>query len=204
MCRWTIRVLCWLALGAVVNVGVVLVSMWWRLQFMRTRSLHGNAAITRLQEWPLGTYAGETWPQPEAEFEYTIWGWTRRIDISRSTVYQMYIDSFGWPMRCVQRVLTVDDEHGVQVCWEGVLLDKSPWWRIDQGDVCDYLPTVPLYRGLAADVLFFAGLIGSVWLGPGQLRRSCRRRKGLCIHCSYPVGDPAKPCSECGRLPTPR
>ena len=61
------------------------------------------------------------------------------------------------------------------------------------------LPTRPVPTGFALNTLFYALPISLLWLAPGQFRRWHRRRKGLCIHCAYPVADPAKPCPECGK-----
>ena len=68
------------------------------------------------------------------------------------------------------------------------------------------MPSRPLLLGFAADTMFYGGLLAMVWYSPGTFRRWHRRRKGLCVHCAYPIADPASPCSECGKphsSPTP-
>jgi hypothetical protein len=59
------------------------------------------------------------------------------------------------------------------------------------------LPLLPLWPGFAINTIFYAAILWVVFFVPGKLRRTLRRRRGLCPACAYQIG--ASPvCTECG------
>ena len=59
------------------------------------------------------------------------------------------------------------------------------------------LPVRPIWPGLAANTLFYAGVSWLLICGP-FLRRVIRVKRGRCPACAYPMG-PSDVCSECGK-----
>jgi hypothetical protein len=60
------------------------------------------------------------------------------------------------------------------------------------------LPLRPIWPGFAINTVFYAAMLWVVFAGPGKLRRTIRRRRGLCPACAYPVGT-SPVCTECGK-----
>lgn len=60
-------------------------------------------------------------------------------------------------------------------------------------------PYSPIWPGLVANTLFWAGLWGAAIFVPGILRRRHRRKRGLCVACGYDLSASAGACPECGR-----
>jgi len=63
------------------------------------------------------------------------------------------------------------------------------------------LPYRPLWRGYLLNSLVWTLPIFVIMLLPSPIRRSLRRRRGLCPACAYDLrATPAgSPCPECGR-----
>lgn len=59
------------------------------------------------------------------------------------------------------------------------------------------LPTRPIWWAFTLDVVFWSAILTAATWGPGSLRRSRRRRRGLCLHCAYPLRSLGI-CPECG------
>ena len=207
MRRWPLRVLCWLALGAAANVAVA----WGLANRENVRPI--ETRHRRASEWPEAVYTRTNWPPPTGGIsDAECRGASYRFATASPLVdtlghWSMSIEMYGWPVRSVRQVVTVEMPNvGVRAVQTGYECIRSPlnlpalaaagWSR--------YLPIHPLWPGFALNTLFYAVPIGLLWLAPGTIRRSYRRRHHLCIHCSYPVGDPAKPCSECGKFQSSR
>ena len=58
------------------------------------------------------------------------------------------------------------------------------------------LPTRPIWRGLLIDIAFYGVIAYLLLFVPRQVRRTLRRRRGLCVKCAYPVSEGT--CPECG------
>ena len=208
MRRWTLRVLCWLALGAVVNVGVA----WGAALYFGQPDRLGR-------KW----HSAPDWPAPDlapSDYPHALW----RCDIPavactmsvhtanwRETstfvfyfrrddyAHEQYLSACGWPARCLQQIWV-----GRGTKFETPWSRRLPGWFATRRDPNAVVPIMLIPAGFVINTLFYALPIALLWLAPCQFRRWHRRRHHLCVHCAYPVADHAKPCSECGNLPTTR
>jgi hypothetical protein len=63
-----------------------------------------------------------------------------------------------------------------------------------------FLPLRPIWPGFAMNSIFYAAILWGLLLGPGMVKRTLRRRRGLCPACAYPTwgGGTSPVCTECG------
>ena len=59
------------------------------------------------------------------------------------------------------------------------------------------VPYRVLWPGFAINTIFYAAILWVVFFAPGRIRRTIRRRRGLCPACAYPIGT-SPICTECG------
>lgn len=62
-----------------------------------------------------------------------------------------------------------------------------------------WIPTKPLWTGLAGNTALYAGGWWLLLCGPFALRRLIRARRGRCPRCGYDLTDSPGACPECGR-----
>ena len=79
----------------------------------------------------------------------------------------------------------------------GIEIPKSPW-RLGGSTYPRVLPLRPIWLGFAVNTAFYAVVIWLLSGGTFKVRRSIRKKRGLCPKCAYPVGD-SSVCTECGR-----
>lgn len=119
----------------------------------------------------------------------------------------------GFPFRALYAVRSADASGGLDwIClyptvtdpWRGALVfpgwTSSHLWTHD-GRI---LPLTPLWPGLVADTLFWAGLIHAAPPLMMSTRRRWRLRRSLCPHCAYDLRARPhvnSPCPECGKTP---
>ena len=63
------------------------------------------------------------------------------------------------------------------------------------------LPVRPLWPGFAINTIFYAAILWMVFFIPGMVKRTLRRRRGLCSACAYDLrgrGANSQICPECG------
>ena len=208
MRRWTLRVLCWLVIGAVVNVAVIWSGIWFVMPF--GWDAHGMKKGPT-QEWLIPAYASNNWPPPYFGDEWWVPGFTRQDVFTRAVPpdpeaqYFQIIESFGWPARSLRVVLTKDGSETTPVyaVREGWLLVSTPQeWHKTR----DCLPMHPIWPGFLWDAMFYGALSAFSWHGPGQVRRWRRRGKGPghCAKCGYDLTGlaPGNKCPECGKAST--
>ena len=65
------------------------------------------------------------------------------------------------------------------------------------------LPLLPLSSGFAINTIFYAAILWLLFFAPDAVRRTIRRRRGLCPACAYPIGT-SPVCTECGAVVEPR
>lgn len=139
----------------------------------------------------------------------------RSNDFQRTTV----VDARGWPLVSMcWRTIWGDDNRGYGsgvggyskrpgiianaligygYLEDGLLIDNSksnPESILYENNV---LPTRPLWPGFAINTIFYAIILCLVFAAPVTFRRWCRKKKGLCPRCAYPVGG-SDVCTECG------
>jgi hypothetical protein len=104
------------------------------------------------------------------------------------------VGAYGWPAVCLI-------SHSA---WDGAgqVRDADLWITPEWlGPVAGLrLPLCPLARGMTIDMAFFAGGWALLLVGAPMLRRTLRRRRGLCPACGYILAGTAAPaCPECGQ-----
>jgi hypothetical protein len=75
------------------------------------------------------------------------------------------------------------------------LAATRPWFaRIWPNPV---VPLRPIWPGFALDTAFYGTLAFLLWSAPRFVKRTRRRRRGLCVVCGYDLRGMQK-CPECG------
>lgn len=121
---------------------------------------------------------------------------TRRAELWRA----------GWPCRAVWGICDLDTgaSRGA-VTIEGHASTKGPIGLNLPTGTATYPPRLLPYRvrpiGFAINTLIYAILFASLRAFAVRLRRSARRRRGLCESCSYSLAGIGEmvPCPECGQ-----
>ena len=192
-----------LLLGAVVNYAVA----WW----LTVRHWDGLVASERLgPEFVQLTCDGRrVWDrymqdgtQPQSESQSSTWGSTLvsvrgKIDSAALTKWLAgsmpdsgYVQPIvtelraGWPFRSTT---------GAQINSRFVGLLPVRGRRVWS----TYLPLIPVWPGLIANVATYATVLWLLMYGLSALRRFLRVRRGLCPKCAYPIGE-SSVCTECG------
>jgi len=128
-----------------------------------------------------------------------------------------YVAAYGWPLRALAVELWVRDvppeRTGGGAGYEEFLRGAVviPGGRLRRSGMMGeddlWLPLLPLWRGLIANVLFYASLVLVLRRGFVLLRGRRRRRRGRCWWrggCGYDLtGLHAATCPECGRPVAP-
>jgi len=104
----------------------------------------------------------------------------------------------GWPCRCL-RVFVIPNRDGVHRLVGGAALKTSGPDNLlgfsKQGEI---LPTLPIWKGLLANALFFGMILYLVPTIYRSARSRWRRSRGLCQSCGYVLSDVMRICPECG------
>ena len=226
MRRWTLRVLCWLALGAVVNVAVAWAGacLFEPSRDVTSQFFRGDDLENPLS-WPLPRYGSLEFQHPNTVAQMRRFirgdieagahsvrvpafdeatGLAREVPTSPN-YFLMDVQSFGFPCLALRGVRsgyflesTRAPESVQTVGWLAV-----PRWIVRSSIPDPGVPYLVLPMGFAVNTGVYAAVLAVLSLS-AEVRRWHRRRHHLCIRCACPVADPAKPCSECGRLPTTR
>ncbi len=114
----------------------------------------------------------------------------------------------GLPFRCLHR-----ERHRVEAWTElyfplslDMFYEDEPWTNglamptffHLRYDYIRRFPVRPMWPGFALNTLIYSGLVFTILLAPGVVRRSFRARSNRCIECGYMLLD-AQRCTECGR-----
>ena len=113
------------------------------------------------------------------------------------------VDARGWPFLSLWGGLRTP-KRGRQAFRDGIpiqLTTESCWAIVlDEGTSApdgEWLPLRPLFPGFAINTIFYAAVLWVLFAVPGRVRRWRRIKRGVCVHCAYPVGS-SSVCSECG------
>jgi hypothetical protein len=96
----------------------------------------------------------------------------------------------GWPWR--------------QWCWSAAFqgfsrqLDERDAVRIRWDGENYFFGSRPIWPGLLANAAFYGVLVWGLWCAPGAIRRTVRRRWGVCVRCGYDLRGGGARCPECG------
>jgi hypothetical protein len=109
-------------------------------------------------------------------------------------------DGRGWPWLSMQSEwsIVVDANQPVEAIRRGIELKTWPWRTSGGSTRKRMLPTEPIWPGFPINTIFYAAILWLLFFAPGALRRTIRRRRGLCPACAYPIGS-SEICTECGK-----
>ncbi len=209
----------YLVIGALLTPTVTWAAHWtfgWRSEWVVARDGRYVAGTTpKAIEWPHAVPAD--WPKSADGFQHTATFWADDAKYDYLTAHRVHVldaprfepdvreltkHSEGLPFRCLQSWREREFEFGA--LGRAARLHSSGEWA---GNLPlafpDSLPFVPLWPGFALNTIFYAALAWGLWQVPLAIRRSRRRRNGLCVRCGYDftgltVGSP---CPECGTQP---
>jgi hypothetical protein len=134
-----------------------------------------------------------------------------------ATAYFAEITRAGWPMRAFRYEqmsfepadLGSPDRRVVPPCSPWVCgLEVPSFFRQTSvgprsGGFCNRIPLRPIWPGFAINTALHVLILSLPIFGLPALRRSLRRRRGLCTKCTYPLSGlpPSSACPECGQVP---
>jgi hypothetical protein len=111
---------------------------------------------------------------------------------------ELHSFAWGWPAVSLaggvhRRYLRAPDGS-----LSGISEENVGFWWVPQGPLRgNRLPYLPAWPGFALDTVFYGTLAFLLWSAPGFVRRTRRRRRGLCVACGYELKGTPK-CPECG------
>lgn len=118
MRRWTSRLLCWLTLGALVNVALAMA--WAYHDGGKRLATNSRTSSSQGLAWPFPNYAGKNWPPPALVVFLEGPGWSGVYSQSEQRSnralsgwlpdFMMVTQSYGWPARSLRRVQTWEPE----------------------------------------------------------------------------------------------
>jgi hypothetical protein len=227
MKRWTIRILVFLLLGAIVNIAVAWgIALSWGGDSATYDRAWGStppwlskpdAMSTQDALW-LSTM-GHDWKHPSARYWY-------RIEVVRAVRRGVRQNSYyesrelmphrdSWSSRNVQTI----HPFAIELCFgwpfeslaDALSEDTSGGsyhvgrWIHRRGITIETerdrlaLPLQPLWPGFAINTVFYAAVLWLLLAAPFALRKWRRIRRGLCPKCGYDLrGRNSRTCPECG------
>jgi hypothetical protein len=102
----------------------------------------------------------------------------------------LVLDARGWPAFSMKSQMTFDARGRQWLSNDGRLIRFSKTSRPPE-----ILPLSPIWSGFAINSGFYAAMLWLVFAVPGWLRRSIRRRRGLCPRCGYDLRGQAAPAA---------
>jgi hypothetical protein len=221
---WPVRVAMLFLFGAIVNVAVATGLAWalepdwqrasllhfgelcgtmndgegrWRLKFQQLPEL----AVVRLPT--SGETGSKQWKSPGLPDPY--WGSAltsaQLVLLNDGTSEVRCFSALGWPDGAIwweyrSRSVYPTTAAGAP----GPFISSATF----DPATSQFLPHRPIWHGFATNTVFYAAVLGGVWLlffAPFAIRRwvfRARAKRGLCPVCAYPVGE-NDVCTECGK-----
>ena len=185
--------------GAIVNDAVA-----WGIACASMRIWKSNSISLevpkRADAWPVAV--PPNLPRASVLTRGTHLGWTLTRFLGHADtgliypeLFQVDCHHFGWPVRSLRAEkwehvgpLGGTEAHPTVTTWHNGC--PSPIGL-------KFVPLQPLWPGFAINTIFYAAILWLLFVTPGAVRRTIRRRRGLCPACAYPIG--VSPiCTECG------
>ena len=221
MWRWTLRVLCWLALGAVAQALVAIKIYTYEIGFARSpvmvKAPPGmkwsapalfvtDGVATSSPYMPDVESARRVSALPAPTSTGFVSSALKDLRVSAAPGLSGYMEMrqfrYGWPARCV--------------CWNMATVGQGHVYTHDAIDIMPlpvpiarltHIPMIPrdvIGSGFALNTFFYALPIALLWLAPGTIRRWHRRRHSHCPVCNYNLTGLAtgSACPECGKAST--
>jgi hypothetical protein len=210
--RKMLKLFVFLLAGAIINVAIAWGCAWAFDPFKAVMSVHLKAengvtdsigVQSTFGHQRLNRFEGNIWDSSVAEspdlfagldgrgFSADFSGWpVASFTSSRPGVILFYETdrsiASGRPNHSVSM------ERGIDLtpAFDAKLGSSPAWgWRA--------LPLHPIFPGFAINTIFYAAVLWVLFAVPGRVRRWRRIKRGVCVHCAYPVGTSFL-CSECG------
>ncbi len=217
MTRWLTKLVVFLLLGAIVNLGVawlcslqsIETSKIGAIEYRQVRAYGLRWSCTFIRRFGFDRVLLESrmYGSPPAD-PSTLPTYIVVPPISDEEAVDKHYVVAGWPQRSFCAVAVVTQQLGADnYRWVGDADYPLDTWRAairlsdDSPDpfVRRILPLRPLWIGLIAKTSFYAVILWLVTLGPFAVRRFVRDRRGLCIKCGYDLrATEHEVCPECG------
>jgi len=112
-------------------------------------------------------------------------------------IERIRIHCFGWPFKCLWSFWEKLDTGDSSPVYDsgGYIFELEPW----RYSVPRALPILPIWLGFVINTFIYSSMLWFIAVMPFTLRRTLRRKRGLCIKCGYDLrGTDHKACPECG------
>ena len=209
MKRRLTKLVAFLLLGAIVNVGVA-----WGCALFSTplrpdknlgrfntdfsRIVYEHRSFGSARFWDVRIGIGSVTSVEGTPAVDILPNWANDDDL-RLFTFHVY-EGRGWPelaLWCVhERPQVANRQFNSRGALDaGLPVSRTPGWM----SAPRALPLRPIWPGFAINTIFYAVIVWVLWSSPFAARRVSRRRRGLCIKCGYDLrGDYSAGCPECG------
>ncbi len=224
MKRIAIKLVIFLLLGAVVNVGVAWgcaltinpgVTSWTSYSAVSptdswsvvSRQSAGLSWYSSMRSWT-GPHFWELSGKPPSSYQSTphpsevLPGWGVQHETPNQLapgvmfIDNIIVDGRGWPAVTMWSQLRNDGNKWVA---ENGFMRRSmgPWSAVD--GYPRVLPLRPIFPCFITNTIFYAALLWLLFAAPFATRRLIRKRRGRCVRCGYDLtGTEHDVCPECG------
>ncbi|MEE8154327.1 MAG: hypothetical protein V3T53_05145 [Phycisphaerales bacterium] len=202
MKRWITKLVLFLLLGAIVNVGVAWECVLLPFSYVVQKTLPLSESLLA-RELRLNNPSDVPLVEEAVSRSF---GCLRLLsdtywphDDSADTGWRFYAGvctiEAGWPFRVFDGEAQYIDGGTTYV--HAVLWPPRREISYVGGD---FLPVRPLWTGFLANVIFYAAILWLLSVTPYALRRFIRSKRGHCIECGYDLrGTEHEVCPECGQ-----
>ena len=219
MKRWFAKIVVFLLLGAIINLGVAwlcsvqsLESKLTAIEYRKVQAYGVPWSCIFLRRFGFDRILLESrmYGSPAAD-PSTLPTYIVVPPISDEELVDKHYVVAGWPRRSFYGVAVVTQQMGSDnirnvedpdypITWQGAIAISD---GSSDAIVRRVLPLRPLWTGLLTDTLFYAAILWFVAFGPFVVRRYLRNKQGRCIKCGYDLrgtsgGRGGGGCPECG------